>query len=215
MDLSFLLIKIPAILLGITIHEYAHGMAAFKLGDTTARDMGRLTLNPISHLDIMGFLCLLLAGFGWAKPVPIDASRFRDPQRGMLLSSAAGPLANLACAFAAGAVLRWLGDPSGGLTFLLALVIFYNVVLAVFNLLPIPPLDGSHILKGLMPLRWAREFSRYDRVMTLALFGVIILDAFLNTGILSRIIFPPILRIYGFIGGHEGMMALMRIFGIR
>lgn len=191
-----LIYKLPAILLAITVHEYAHGRAADSLGDPTARAMGRLTLNPLSHLDPMGFICLLLAGFGWAKPVPVNPSYFQNPVRGMMLSSAAGPLANLCTAVACGILYRVLAPGwEGPLAQALALAIFYNVALALFNLLPVHPLDGSHVLKGLLPPRIAMGMGRYDRVMMYALFAVITVDAIFRTRIIGHLLMGPIRKL--------------------
>jgi Zn-dependent protease len=198
--LEALLIRLPAILLAITVHEYAHGRAALALGDPTARLSGRLTLNPISHLDPFGFICLLIAGFGWAKPVPINPRYFKNPLQGMMLSSAAGPLANLTAAVVCGTILRAMSAP-GLVSVILYLAVFYNVVLALFNLLPVHPLDGSHVLKGLLPPRMAAYFSEYDQYMMYGLFAVILLDAFFHTGILSRILLVPTQQIAHFIVG--------------
>jgi len=208
-----LLIKLPAILLAITVHEYAHGHAALRLGDPTAKHSGRLTLNPIRHLDPMGFICLLLAGFGWAKPVPIDPRYFKNPLQGMMLSSLAGPMANMATAVACGVLIRFVGSGAGLLSEVLALCILYNVILALFNLLPVPPLDGSHVLKGLLPRHTAFKLMQHERTLTYGLFVVILLDAFFHTGILGRFLWSPTLAIYKVIGGTEGVLALVRVFG--
>jgi len=204
MSLSDLLYKLPAILLAITVHEYAHGRAADSLGDPTARASGRLTLNPLSHLDPMGFICLFLAGFGWAKPVPVNPGYFANPMRGMMMASAAGPLANLVTALACGALFRMLAPAWGGLiSQLLAMAIFYNVALALFNLLPVHPLDGSHVLKGLLPPRMALELARYDRVMMYLLFAVISVDAIFRTRIIGQVLMTPIRKLSVIIIGCE------------
>ncbi len=206
-----ILMKLPAILLAITVHEYAHGRVAFSLGDPTARINGRLTLNPLSHLDLMGFICLVLAGFGWAKPVPVNPHYFRNPRRGMMVSSLAGPLANLAAAGVCGVLLRGM-DGGGLVAELLALGLFYNVALALFNLLPVPPLDGSHVLKGLLPSQMAVLLSRYDRALMYGLFGVILLDALFHTRIIGYLLMGPTVEIFRLIGGREGVYALVRAF---
>lgn len=141
----------PAILIGLTFHEYAHGWAAEKLGDRTARMAGRLTLNPLPHLDPVGFLLLILAGFGWAKPVPVNPYNLRgDKRTGMMLVSMAGPATNIGLALIAAALLSVVGADSILVPFVLAMILV-NLILAFFNLLPIPPLDGSKILAGLFP----------------------------------------------------------------
>jgi Zn-dependent protease len=203
-----LLLKLPAILLAITVHEYAHGRASDRLGDPTARMAGRLTLNPLKHLDLMGFICLLLAGFGWAKPVPVNAAYFANPARDMMLSSAAGPVANLLAAVACGLLFDLVGG-TGPVGQMLALGIYYNIVLCLFNLLPVPPLDGSHVLKGLLPRSLALALSRYDRPLMYGLFGVILLDAVFHVGIIARLLMGPTLEIFQLIGGREALMALV------
>lgn len=212
MGLVGMLIRVPAILLALTVHEYAHAKVASAMGDPTARMQGRMTLNPLSHIDPMGFLCLLLAGFGWAKPVPVNPYFFSNPRRAMMWSSAAGPLANLAAAVACAGVFRLLGSSEGLLAGLLAVGIFYNVTLALFNLLPIHPLDGSHVLKGLLSPTAAAAFSKYDRLLMYGLFGVIILDAFFHTGLIGRLLMEPTLEIFRFLGGKEALLALVRMF---
>lgn len=142
----------PAILIGLTFHEYAHGWAAEKLGDNTARLAGRLTLNPLPHLDPVGFGLLILAGFGWAKPVPVNPHNLRgDKRTGMMLVALAGPATNVGLALAATVLLGAAASTAPSLAPFLAATILVNLILAFFNLLPIPPLDGSKILAGLIP----------------------------------------------------------------
>ena len=170
---------VPAVL-AITLHEAAHGYAALALGDDTARRMGRLSLNPLRHVDRVGTLLLpgvLLLGqlltigrvafmFGWAKPVPVSAWRFADPRRGMMLVAAAGPATNFALAWLAGLALHGTVWLPGGLFYvaveLLQLFILANLVLGLFNLLPIPPLDGGRILVGLLPEKLAVAYARLE-----------------------------------------------------
>ncbi|AEV16573.1 Membrane metalloprotease [Thermus sp. CCB_US3_UF1] len=169
-DPGAFLLAFTALAFSLALHEWGHAYAAFRFGDGTAKAQGRLTLNPLRHLDPLGTLLLLLVGFGWAKPVPVNPSAFRAYRLGLFAVSVAGILLNLALAVLLALLVRGLLalDPLGvALTFggegktplgLLALAAFYassvNLVLAVFNLLPIPPLDGAKILQSLLPLRW-------------------------------------------------------------
>ncbi len=190
LDLSVerILAWIPAVLIALTFHEYAHGWMALRLGDHTARLLGRLTLNPIRHLDPIGTLLLFLVGFGWAKPVPVNPYNFRgDIKRGLLLVSAAGPAANLilACAGAVllGLIIGLFGLYAGlhsPLGMIVQAVILVNLILAFFNLLPIPPLDGSKILAGLLPGRqtWLYSLEQY---------GIIILLVLVVTGVIRQL----------------------------
>lgn len=213
MGLFTMVMRVPAILLALTVHEYAHARMAAAMGDPTARLQGRMTLNPLSHIDPMGFLCLLLAGFGWAKPVPVNPHFFQKPRRGMMWSSAAGPLANLLSAAVCAGIFRMLDGQSGLGAQLLAAAIFYNVALGLFNLLPVHPLDGSHVLKGLLPSRVAMTLSAYDRMLMYGLFGVILLDALFKTRILGSLLMGPVLEIFTMLGGQKALLALVRVFG--
>lgn len=204
--------KVPAILLALTVHEYAHARVSAALGDPTARLRGRLTLNPLSHLDPMGFVCLLLAGFGWAKPVPINPLFFSNPRKGMMWSSCAGPVANFLAAIACSVAIRLLQPGQGILSQLLALGLFYNVTLAIFNLLPFPPLDGSHVLKGLLPSKAAMTLHRYDRPLMFTLFGIILADSLLHTRIMATFLMGPTMEIFVQLGGREALMGLMMAF---
>lgn len=166
-------LMLPAIVLGLTFHEYAHGLAAHWLGDDTARLQGRLTINPAAHVDPVGLILLFLAGFGWAKPVPVNPLSFKgDMRRGMLLVSLAGPAMNLLMAVAAVVVYRALaGLQLPYFTLIMVYIIQINVVLAIFNLLPIPPLDGSKILAGLLPGRqeWLYHLEAYGMIILILL----------------------------------------------
>lgn len=175
------LLSLPVILLALTVHEVAHGFVAYRCGDGTAKAYGRLTLNPTKHLDLMGTLCMLLVGFGWAKPVPVNTRYFRKPKRDMVLVSLAGPLSNLLMAAVAAffyAMISILGseliyqglffnDKIGLLLYYLNLMFYLmvhmNLGLALFNLIPIPPLDGSKILACLLPPRLAMRYVQIER----------------------------------------------------
>jgi len=179
---------ITALVIAVVPHEYAHGWVAEKLGDPTARMRGRLTLNPIKHIDPVGtilvpvilYLLPVHFLFGWAKPVPVNFSLLRNPKRDMIWVAAAGPAINF-CIAGAAAVLMSLA--SGYVRLFLMLVVLINVFLALFNLVPIPPLDGSRILMGLLPINMARALSRVEP------FGIIILIVLLNFGFLRFILY--------------------------
>ena len=152
-----LILLIPAFLIAVTVHELAHGLVADRLGDPTARAQGRLTLNPLPHIDPLGAIAFLLAGFGWARPVPVNAYNLRHPRRDMAWIAAAGPLSNFATAFVGLVVLvltqrlafsAFVAEP---LTALLFAVFRFNLALAIFNLIPLPPLDGGHFLPYFLP----------------------------------------------------------------
>ena len=188
--LQRLLVFIPVLLLSLTVHEFAHAWAARRYGDDTAERMGRLTLNPLAHADPLGtfILPLLNVPFGWAKPVPVNPARFRrdvSMAAGMMWTSLAGPIANVLLALVStlllGLLIRVAPDPAGvgvgqGLPGILAMFLYrlmqMNVVLAVFNLLPIPPLDGSRVVDAFLPARWRPQweaFSRYSMFLLLAI----------------------------------------------
>jgi Zn-dependent protease len=168
-----ILISAIGVLIAITIHEYAHAWAADKLGDPTPRLRGRLTLNPLKHLDVMGTLLLLLVGFGWAKPVEINPRYFSDWRRSVMVVASAGPLSNIVLAFVLGLAFKTgllPGDSFAGA--FVSFLIRINIALAIFNLIPIHPLDGSKILSGLLPPEQAQAFDRmapYGTVILLVL----------------------------------------------
>jgi Zn-dependent protease len=183
----------PPFLLALTFHELAHGYVAWRLGDPTARNAGRLTMNPLKHLDPLGVIAFVIMKIGWAKPVPIDPRYFKDPQKGMLLVALAGPGANVLLAIASAILVQilvrlpvipmFILQPLAGM---LVASVWINIMLAVFNCLPIPPLDGSKILMGVLPLEAARTYARLEP------FGFIVLLALFYTGIIPRIIGPII-----------------------
>ncbi len=194
--------SIPSLLFAITIHEYAHGMMADYLGDPTPRLSGRLTLNPIAHLDPIGAISLLIFRFGWAKPVPINPLNFKDYRKGMILTALAGPFSNFVSAFLFSWVFKFSMHllahiPEAGMSniasifargWLILLVngVIFNLVLAIFNLIPVPPLDGSMVLFALLPARWEYEIEKYKS------YSYIILILLVFTGTISKILYPAL-----------------------
>ncbi len=202
-----LAIRIPVFLLALTFHEFAHAWVAQRLGDPTARLQGRLTLNPLAHLDLLGTIAIVAIGFGWAKPVPVDARYLSRPRRDFMLIAAAGPVSNVllgaASAFcvrmipwaAWGADWMWLVRP---ILLMLYTAVYVNVLLAVFNLLPIPPLDGSRVLSGFLPLRHAITYNRLEP------YGVLIIFLLFITGVMNPV--------FG-MAQHTLTQALFRMWG--
>ncbi|MBP2653528.1 MAG: Peptidase family [Firmicutes bacterium] len=181
--------QIPALLIALTVHEYGHARVAVSLGDPTPRAAGRLTLNPIPHLDAIGLLMLWLAHFGWAKPVPVNPYNLRNGKRGMMLVSFAGPGFNFITAFICAVGYSFLSNMHI-LTIEVAKVIqwtyIFNLALAVFNLIPLPPLDGSKIVSEFLPVRQA---NAYEKIAT---YGPIILIVLVYIGVVGAIINPII-----------------------
>ena len=185
-----------ALVVGITVHEFSHAWAAARLGDRTAQRQGRLTLNPMAHLDPVGTLLIFIAGFGWGKPTPVTPSNIRIGEKaGMAVVALAGPISNIIVATLAAMPFRLgtLSLPSSGIDAqMLQALVLWNVVLAVFNLLPIAPLDGFKVALGVLPRALAVPFARTERFGMIILLMVVLADAALNVGILSRILFPAI-----------------------
>jgi len=181
-----LILKLPALLIAVTVHELAHALVADRLGDPTARRLGRVTLNPLPHIDPLGALAFVLAGFGWAKPVPVDARNFRHPIRDMVWVAVAGPMSNFAVAFVTLVVVRLLGPVEG--TFLLVVadrIYTFNLILGVFNLIPLPPLDGGHFLPYLFPRAWSF-------IHQLEQAGPFLLILLVFSGATSRVVVPVV-----------------------
>jgi len=186
-------ILIPLVL-SLTVHEFAHAWSAWRLGDDTASRMGRLTLNPLAHIDPIGTFLLPLLGipFGWAKPVPVNPARFRrgvSMGTGMMITAAAGPLSNVVlavlCTVGYGLLLRFAPDaasPGSGTPELLLIMIKLNVALAIFNMIPVPPLDGSRVVDGLMPVRLRPAWEGFTRFAPFLLVGVFIGARYIMAG---------------------------------
>jgi Zn-dependent protease len=205
-----MLVSLPGVVIGLTIHEYAHALAAWRLGDATAKEQGRLTLNPLKHIDPLGFLLLIVAGFGWAKPVSFDKTRLSRPRRDEAIIAAAGPLSNLFLALLISVIIRLLllaipyteGGAYASFLDLLLHVVYINYGLLVFNLIPIPPLDGSHILFTMINIAPEVE-ARLYKYGTIALFAVIIIGNRTNLDLLPigrvvGVIAETVFRILGF-----------------
>lgn len=199
-DLPRIIFYAFTFLFAITIHEYSHGAAADLMGDPTPRWSGRLTLNPLAHLDLMGTLAFLLSaatgfGFGWAKPVPINPRYFRDSRQGLIVTGLAGPFSNLALAAVCALPLNLLPSESLGIWVnFLAINVIVNTSLGMFNLIPLPPLDGSRVLEGFLPGKYAYELNRIE------MYGPFILLFLLMTGVLYFVLNPLIhgyLRLLG------------------
>lgn len=187
--LAFALALIPA----FTIHEFAHAFMAYRLGDPTAKNLGRLTLNPIKHLDVLGTLMVFVVGFGWAKPVPVNPYNLRNGRKGMALVAVVGPLSNLALATAVAAVWRATGFVGGPVLINTLLVFIYlNIALLFFNLIPFPPLDGFRVLLGVLPETLALQWERLAQVGPLLLFALIMIgNRIPGLDILGRLVTGP------------------------
>lgn len=196
----YILSSLAVIFLTLPIHEFAHGFAATKLGDPTPRFQGRLTLNPFAHIDYFGALCILLFGFGWAKPVGVNAYNFKSPKRDMAITAFAGPLSNLAVALISLFLFNLIGlfINTVGILFYIArfflYIAFINVSLAVFNLIPVPPLDGSRVLFAVLPDKYYFKIMKYERYIY---YGMILL---IVTGVLDAPLSAASDAVFGFIG---------------
>ncbi|MCK5436899.1 MAG: site-2 protease family protein [Desulfobulbaceae bacterium] len=207
MNLQQIAIYAPSFLFALTIHEYSHGYVANRLGDPTASLMGRLTLNPLKHLDPMGVICFFIMKIGWAKPIPVNPRYFKNPKQDMLWVALAGPGANFLLALASGMALKSIlvlhalipAYVSVPLEMVFDASIWVNVMLAVFNLIPIPPLDGSRVLQGILPPKLAASYARFES------YGLIILlFLFYFTGVFQKVFLPVI---------YLGYMSVKVLFG--
>ena len=219
--LAFLLVLVTvgfALLVCITVHEFSHALAAYSLGDLTAQRLGRLSLNPIRHLDPMGTVLLLVVGFGWGKPVPVNPATLRRGCQGMAAVAAAGPISNIIAAFLFSipfktGVLSWYStfffsasfptQVGSLLSYVVGPIVFFNIILAVFNLLPVFPLDGSNVAKGLLPRDLARSYARLDRYVPAILLMVIAFDFVTRMGILRSVIGPVVNYVGHVVVGQE------------
>jgi Zn-dependent protease len=172
---------LPAILIALSIHEFAHAFVAYKMGDITQKERGRLSLNPLAHIDITGLLCLMLFQFGWAKPVQVDPRYYKNPKWGMALVALGGPLANFVIAFLSGLILTLIefyvpySDFSMILYNFFLYLIIINVGLGLFNLIPIPPLDGSKIIGAILPENSYHQYMKYQKYGMFFIIGLLIL----------------------------------------
>ena len=202
--------SLPAVLIAITVHEYAHGLVAYLNGDRTAQLAGRLTLNPLAHLDPVGTLMLILFRFGWAKPVPVNYNNLNNPKKDMILVSLAGPVSNVLIAFLFALLVRFnnmvlqniisanlSSIPQLLMTFIKGWFIFLqtgviiNLALAIFNLIPIPPLDGHHIMLGILPREWALQYAKINNT-----YGIIILLFLIWSGFVGKIMLPVVFYLF-------------------
>ncbi len=194
-----IIILAPPILLALTVHEFAHGYVAYRLGDPTAKSMGRLTLNPLKHLDPIGTIAFFIIKIGWAKPVPVNPNYFKNPRKDMLWVALAGPIVNLILAIISALAVKVVWFLAATLPYsqiaeailvplnmVLMASVWINLVLCIFNFLPIPPLDGSKILAGILPPDMARSYASVER------YGFVIILVLAFSGLLSKMILPVI-----------------------
>lgn len=202
------LMAVPVLIISLVLHELAHGYAAFVMGDRTAKSSGRLSLNPLNHIDWFGFLMLLIAGIGWAKPVPVNMMQFKDPKKGMAFTALAGPLMNVLLTFVS-LLFYALGQIYGFNEYVILffyIMAYYNAVLAMFNLLPIPPLDGSKIFFALLPDRYYYKLMVYER------YGMVIIIILSATNMFSNVLGTAVENLIGRL--WVAVFSLLRLLGV-
>ena len=222
-NLTYYILSALAVLIILTVHEYSHGYAAYKLGDNTAKNQGRLSLNPIKHLDPAGAVCMVLFHFGWAKPVPINPRNFKNPKRDFAITALAGPLSNIVFAFLSAFLYLLLQALFRGVSFeseflyslasntLLFVYLFHviNIGIGVFNLIPIPPLDGSRILNVVLPPRIYFGIMKYEQRIYWALVGWLIFGTYVARALLS----VPIIANSSVLSFIAGLFSLSDMLG--
>lgn len=216
MDFPQLILTAMAALVALTIHEFAHGYVAYKLGDDTAKSLGRLSLNPIKHLDPFGAICMILFHFGWAKPVPINPTNFKNPRKGFAITAIAGPATNLIVGFFTAflyllfySIFRETGNAfidNFEINVLLFLLYFFsiNIGLGVFNLIPIPPFDGSRILYVALPKKWYFKVMKYERQIYWGVIAWLLLGKYVYAALISM----------PFIASNSVLRTLVKIFSL-
>jgi Zn-dependent protease len=208
-NLENLVLLAPAFLLAITVHEFSHGYIAYRFGDPTAKDAGRLSFNPLVHLDLFGVLALLFIGFGWAKPVPVNPHNLANPRRDNLWIALAGPVSNFITAFVFGLIFRafepLLSGHAIGMVVLkmVFLSVWINLVLTLFNLLPIPPLDGFHILEGLVSYDNYIKLQTFARFGPMLLLGLIVITSMTGANVFGFMFNPFLVFFGGLFTGHH------------
>ena len=217
-DIVMWLLSLPIVLLALSVHEASHGFMAYKLGDQTARNFGRLTLNPIKHIDPIGFVCMVLFHFGWAKPVPVNSRYFKKPRRDMALTAAAGPISNILLSLIFAAILRFeiflfkeyflsgILEPTLGfkiftiVTYMTFIGVLLNISLAIFNLIPIPPFDGSRIAYTFLPVNLYFKVMKYERFIMLGILALMLVTTVFDVAVSPVInwLTESVMSIFGF-----------------
>ncbi len=211
-----LILMIPVAILSLSVHESAHGYVSYKQGDPTARNLGRITLNPLKHFDILGFICMVFFRVGWAKPVPVNARYYKNPRKGMAITAAAGPVSNLILAFigvigyefsrlwlASFTEVSTLGNIAYTICCFFNLLAWCNISLAIFNLIPVPPFDGSRILYVFLPPKYYFGIMKYEQIIMIAMLVLFYIGVF-DT--------PLTFLTNAVYGGMTGIVELIPIF---